>query len=111
MTVFLLLAEQKDHGFEVAYTSSEGRAFDSDSESDAVPYQEGPRTLDQLDAVSSLPTPSDILVSYSTFPGELIRAAAPSPGQLCPEVVFLPGTACGVFSRSFTSPWRPLRVK
>lgn len=61
--------EQKDHGFEVAFTSSQDKAFDSDSEPDAVPYQEGPRTLDQLDAVSSLPTPSDILVSYSTFPG------------------------------------------
>ncbi|XP_036035719.1 caspase-9 [Onychomys torridus] len=61
--------EQKDHGFEVASTSSQGGAFDSDSEPDAVPYQEGPRTFDQLDAVSSLPTPSDILVSYSTFPG------------------------------------------
>ncbi|XP_051027618.1 caspase-9 [Acomys russatus] len=61
--------EQKDHGFEVAHTSSQGRAFDSDSEPDAVPYQEGSRTFDQLDAVSSLPTPSDILVSYSTFPG------------------------------------------
>ncbi|XP_005139318.2 caspase-9 [Mesocricetus auratus] len=61
--------EQKDHGFEVACTSSQGRALDSDSEPDAVPYQEGPRTFDQLDAVSSLPTPSDILVSYSTFPG------------------------------------------
>ncbi|KAL6052216.1 hypothetical protein STEG23_010321 [Scotinomys teguina] len=61
--------EQKDHGFEVSYTSSQGGALDSDSESDAVPYQEGPRTFDQLDAVSSLPTPSDILVSYSTFPG------------------------------------------
>lgn len=61
--------EQKDHGFEVACTSSQGRTLDSDSEPDAVPYQEGPRPLDQLDAVSSLPTPSDILVSYSTFPG------------------------------------------
>ncbi|XP_041508879.1 caspase-9 isoform X1 [Microtus oregoni] len=61
--------EQKDHGFVVACTSSQGKASDSDSEPDAVPYQEGPRTCDQLDAVSSLPTPSDILVSYSTFPG------------------------------------------
>nr|XP_045005017.1 caspase-9 [Jaculus jaculus] len=35
----------------------------------AMPIQEGLQTSDQLDAVSSLPTPSDILVSYSTFPG------------------------------------------
>ncbi|GAB1289187.1 Caspase-9 [Apodemus speciosus] len=60
---------RKTMALRVACTSSSGRAFDSDSEPDAVPYQEGPRALDQLDAVSSLPTPSDILVSYSTFPG------------------------------------------
>lgn len=61
--------EQKDHGFEVTHTSSKGLAFSSDSEPDAVPFQKDARTFDQLDAVSSLPTPSDIFVSYSTFPG------------------------------------------
>ncbi|XP_077881468.1 caspase-9 isoform X1 [Ictidomys tridecemlineatus] len=61
--------EQKDHGFMVAHASSGDRASGSNPESDAVPFQEGPRTSDELDAVSSLPTPSDILVSYSTFPG------------------------------------------
>nr|XP_020028797.1 caspase-9 isoform X2 [Castor canadensis] len=61
--------EQKDHGFEVSQASPEDRASDSNSEPDAIPFQEGLRTFDQLDAVSSLPTPSDILVSYSTFPG------------------------------------------
>ncbi|XP_067577418.1 caspase-9 isoform X4 [Pseudorca crassidens] len=61
--------EQKDQGFEVASTSPEDRTPDSDPEPDATPFQEGPVTLDQPDAVSSLPTPSDILVSYSTFPG------------------------------------------
>ncbi|XP_008820890.1 caspase-9 [Nannospalax galili] len=61
--------EQKDYGFEVTHTSSKGRTFSSDSEPDAVPFQNDLRTFDQLDAVSSLPTPSDILVSYSTFPG------------------------------------------
>lgn len=87
--LFLLTAEQKDHGFEVACTSSQGKASDSDSEPDAVPYQEGLRTCDQLDAVSSLPTPSDILVSYSTFPGELARLSYPTfpgvPPPLAPE--------------------------
>ncbi|XP_059870793.1 caspase-9 isoform X1 [Delphinus delphis] len=61
--------EQKDQGFEVASTSPEDRTPDSDPEPDATPFQEGPVTVDQPDAVSSLPTPSDILVSYSTFPG------------------------------------------
>nr|XP_030733652.1 caspase-9 isoform X2 [Globicephala melas] len=61
--------EQKDQGFEVASTSPEDRTPDSDPEPDATPFQEGPVTIDQPDAVSSLPTPSDILVSYSTFPG------------------------------------------
>ncbi|XP_026916147.1 caspase-9 isoform X1 [Acinonyx jubatus] len=61
--------ERKDHGVEVASTSPEDRTPGSDSEPDAVPFQEGPGTFDQPDAVSSLPTPSDIFVSYSTFPG------------------------------------------
>ncbi|XP_007459353.1 PREDICTED: caspase-9 isoform X3 [Lipotes vexillifer] len=61
--------ELKDQGFEVASTSPEDRTPDSDPEPDATPFQEGAVTVDQPDAVSSLPTPSDILVSYSTFPG------------------------------------------
>ncbi|XP_021118500.1 caspase-9 isoform X3 [Heterocephalus glaber] len=61
--------EQKDHGFEVARTSPNDEAPGSSPESDAVPFQAGPRPRDQTDALSSLPTPSDILVSYSTFPG------------------------------------------
>ncbi|XP_025247457.1 caspase-9 isoform X2 [Theropithecus gelada] len=61
--------EQKDHGFEVASTSPEDESSGSNPEPDATPFQEDLRTFDQLDAVSSLPTPSDIFVSYSTFPG------------------------------------------
>uniref|UniRef100_A0A4W2EKP1 Caspase-9 n=1 Tax=Bos indicus x Bos taurus TaxID=30522 RepID=A0A4W2EKP1_BOBOX len=61
--------EQKDHGFEVESTSPEDKTPSSDPEADATPFQEGPRSIDEPDAVSSLPTPSDILVSYSTFPG------------------------------------------
>ncbi|KAI5139260.1 Caspase-9 [Manis pentadactyla] len=61
--------EQKDPGFEVASTSSEDRTPGEDTESDSVPFPEGPGTSDEPDARSSLPTPSDILVSYSTFPG------------------------------------------
>nr|1JXQ_A Chain A, Caspase-9 [Homo sapiens]1JXQ_B Chain B, Caspase-9 [Homo sapiens]1JXQ_C Chain C, Caspase-9 [Homo sapiens]1JXQ_D Chain D, Caspase-9 [Homo sapiens] len=61
--------EQKDHGFEVASTSPEDESPGSNPEPDATPFQEGLRTFDQLDAISSLPTPSDIFVSYSTFPG------------------------------------------
>ncbi|XP_033623211.1 caspase-9 [Fukomys damarensis] len=61
--------EQKDVGFEVALSSPDDEAPGSSPESDAVPFQAGPRPGDQTDALSSLPTPSDILVSYSTFPG------------------------------------------
>ncbi|XP_009447104.2 caspase-9 isoform X4 [Pan troglodytes] len=61
--------EQKDHGFEVASASPEDESPGSNPEPDATPFQEGLRTFDQLDAISSLPTPSDIFVSYSTFPG------------------------------------------
>ncbi|XP_078186556.1 caspase-9 isoform X2 [Callithrix jacchus] len=62
-------AEQKDHGFEVASTSPQEESPGSNPESDATPFQEDAWTFDQVDAVSSLPTPSDIFVSYSTFPG------------------------------------------
>ncbi|XP_031790537.1 caspase-9 isoform X2 [Piliocolobus tephrosceles] len=61
--------DQKDHGFEVASTSPEDKSSGSNPEPDATPFQDDLRTFDQLDAVSSLPTPSDIFVSYSTFPG------------------------------------------
>uniref|UniRef100_F7HP90 Caspase 9 n=1 Tax=Callithrix jacchus TaxID=9483 RepID=F7HP90_CALJA len=61
--------EQKDHGFEVASTSPQEESPGSNPESDATPFQEDAWTFDQVDAVSSLPTPSDIFVSYSTFPG------------------------------------------
>ncbi|XP_012860829.1 caspase-9 [Echinops telfairi] len=61
--------EQKDRGFEVASVSPGGRASDSNVESDAAPFPEDPGSSDQPDAVASLPTPSDIFVSYSTFPG------------------------------------------
>ncbi|XP_066126470.1 caspase-9 [Saccopteryx bilineata] len=61
--------EQKDHGFEVVSTFPEDRTPGSNPESDAAPFQDDPGHCDQPDAVSSLPTPSDIFVSYSTFPG------------------------------------------
>ncbi|XP_045404611.1 caspase-9 isoform X2 [Lemur catta] len=60
---------QRDHGFEVASSSPEDRASGSNPEPDATPFQQGSGTMDQPDAMSSLPTPSDIFVSYSTFPG------------------------------------------
>ena len=85
--LFLFPAEQKDQGFEVASTSPEDRTPDSDPEPDATPFQEGPVTFDQPDAVSSLPTPSDILVSYSTFPGEWVVRACPSNQQVPPSAL------------------------
>lgn len=110
--LFLPPTEQKDHGFEVACTSSRGRDLDSDSEPDAVPYQEGPRPFDQLDAVSSLPTPSDILVSYSTFPGEPICALALSPGgSYVLRSCFCWTQPVGSLASHFTSPKPLLRVK
>ncbi|XP_015983871.2 caspase-9 [Rousettus aegyptiacus] len=61
--------EQKDCGFSVVSASPEDRAPGSDPEPDAVPFRDRSGSCDQPDAVSSLPTPSDIFVSYSTFPG------------------------------------------
>lgn len=75
--LFLLPTEQRDPGFEVASTSSEDRAPGSNPEPDAAPFQDNPGNCDQPDAISSLPTPSDIFVSYSTFPGECISRWVP----------------------------------
>ncbi|XP_027715618.1 caspase-9 [Vombatus ursinus] len=58
--------DQRDHGFQVSSRTPEDESPDSDPETDATPFQ---NNFDQPDAVASLPTPSDILVSYSTFPG------------------------------------------
>lgn len=66
----MLLAEQKDRGFEVDSDSPVSQPHGGSVESDATPFQIHPRNLDEPDAVASLPTASDILVSYSTFPGE-----------------------------------------
>lgn len=61
--------EQRDRGFEVDSDSSAGRPYENTLESDAKPFQVAGGASDETDAVAILPTPSDILVSYSTFPG------------------------------------------
>ncbi|KFV74552.1 Caspase-9, partial [Struthio camelus australis] len=61
--------EQKDQGFEVESDSPGDEAHRLSMESDATPFQAPSGALDEPDAIASLPTPSDILVSYSTFPG------------------------------------------
>ncbi|XP_037737237.1 caspase-9 isoform X1 [Chelonia mydas] len=61
--------EQKDRGFEVDSDSPVNQPRGGSVESDATPFQIQPGNLDEPDAVASLPTPSDIFVSYSTFPG------------------------------------------
>ncbi|XP_008563053.1 PREDICTED: caspase-9-like, partial [Galeopterus variegatus] len=76
----------KDRGFEVASTSPKDRASGSNPEQDAAPFQEGSGTRDQPDAVSSLPTPSDIFVSYSTFPG-FVSLRDPKSGSWYIEVL------------------------
>ncbi|XP_043355953.1 caspase-9 isoform X2 [Dermochelys coriacea] len=61
--------EQKDRGVEVDSDSPVNQPRGGSVESDATPFQIQPGNLDEPDAVASLPTPSDIFVSYSTFPG------------------------------------------
>ncbi|NXX94425.1 CASP9 protein, partial [Centropus bengalensis] len=61
--------EQRDRGFVVDCDSPSDEAPGSSLESDATPLQTPMGNTDEPDAVASLPTPSDILVSYSTFPG------------------------------------------
>ncbi|XP_048374761.1 caspase-9 isoform X3 [Sphaerodactylus townsendi] len=61
--------EQKDRGFEVEVDPSVNQQHGSTLDSDATPFQIAAGDSDQPDAIAILPTPSDILVSYSTFPG------------------------------------------
>ncbi|KFQ62779.1 Caspase-9, partial [Pelecanus crispus] len=61
--------EQRDPGFVVDCDSPGDEAPGGSLESDATPFRAPVGNVDEPDAVASLPTPSDILVSYSTFPG------------------------------------------
>ncbi|XP_077168174.1 caspase-9 [Paroedura picta] len=61
--------DKKDRGFEVDSEPSMDQRHRSTLDSDATPFRLPAGDTDQPDAVVSLPTPSDILVSYSTFPG------------------------------------------
>lgn len=48
---------------------------DADDQTDAIPMSSSSDSLsmsDEPDARATLPTPSDILVSYSTFPGVFV---------------------------------------
>nr|AAH85434.1 Zgc:101776 [Danio rerio] len=64
---------EKDIGFEVSPDDIQPCIGGIDDEMDAIPMSSSSDSLstasDELDARASLPTPSDILVSYSTFPG------------------------------------------
>ncbi|XP_041859979.1 caspase-9 [Melanotaenia boesemani] len=65
---------EKDTGFEVSPDEAQpsGDIYRADDQMDAIPMSSSSDSLstsDEVDARASLPTPSDILVSYSTFPG------------------------------------------
>lgn len=66
----LLFSEQRDQGFVVDCDSPKEEALGDSLESDAIPFRVPSDNVDEPDAIASLPTPSDILVSYSTFPGK-----------------------------------------
>ncbi|NXG45253.1 CASP9 protein, partial [Psilopogon haemacephalus] len=61
--------DQRDRGFVVNCDALGEEAPGGPLESDANPFQTPQGSVDQPDAMACLPTPSDILVSYSTFPG------------------------------------------
>jgi len=63
---------ERDTGFEVSPDEAEPCIGRADDQTDAIPTSSSSDSLsmsDELDARATLPTPSDILVSYSTFPG------------------------------------------
>ncbi|XP_032565119.1 caspase-9 [Chiroxiphia lanceolata] len=61
--------EQRDRGFLVDCDSPRDETPGASLESDATPFRAPSGNVDEPDAIACLPTPSDILVSYSTFPG------------------------------------------
>ncbi|XP_066526350.1 caspase-9 [Hoplias malabaricus] len=64
--------DQRDTGFEVSPGGIQASLGESDDQMDAIPISSSSDSLslsDEIDARATLPTPSDILVSYSTFPG------------------------------------------
>ncbi|NXF09891.1 CASP9 protein, partial [Smithornis capensis] len=61
--------EERDRGFLVDSNSPEDEAPGGSLASDATPFRAPSGNVDEPDAIACLPTPSDILVSYSTFPG------------------------------------------
>ncbi|KAL6483414.1 hypothetical protein MHYP_G00082860 [Metynnis hypsauchen] len=64
--------DQRDIGFEVSPDEVQPTPGGIDDQMDAIPLSSSSDSLsfsDEIDARASLPTPSDILVSYSTFPG------------------------------------------
>ncbi|XP_051947397.1 caspase-9-like [Xyrauchen texanus] len=64
--------DEKDTGFEVSPDEVQPSLGGTDDQTDAIPpssSSESLSTSDEPDARATLPTPSDILVSYSTFPG------------------------------------------
>ncbi|KAM3617842.1 uncharacterized protein V6R79_011848 [Siganus canaliculatus] len=64
--------DEKDTGFEVSPDEVKPSIGGADDETDAIPTSSSSDSLsmsDETDAKATLPTPSDILVSYSTFPG------------------------------------------
>ncbi|XP_040049287.2 caspase-9 [Gasterosteus aculeatus] len=63
---------ERDTGFEVSPDEVEPSIGGADNQTDAIPMSSSSDSLslsDEVDARATLPTPSDILVSYSTFPG------------------------------------------
>lgn len=63
---------ERDTGFEVSPDEVEPSTGGADDQTDAIPMSSSSDSLsmsDEVDARATLPTPSDILVSYSTFPG------------------------------------------
>uniref|UniRef100_UPI0037E7CC4F caspase-9 n=1 Tax=Semicossyphus pulcher TaxID=241346 RepID=UPI0037E7CC4F len=64
--------DERDTGFEVSPDEVEPSFGGADDQTDAIPMSSSSDSLsmsDEPDARATLPTPSDILVSYSTFPG------------------------------------------
>ncbi|XP_024148630.1 caspase-9 isoform X2 [Oryzias melastigma] len=80
---------EKDTGFEVSPEEAKPSIGRDGDQTDAIPISSSSDSLstsDEVDARATLPTPSDILVSYSTFPG-YVSWRDPAAGSWYVEVL------------------------
>lgn len=95
--------DEKDIGCEVSPEDVEPSFGGEGDQTDAIPTSSSSDSLsmsDEPDARATLPTPSDILVSYSTFPGEFVCPLLSNMcvfSQISQSMFMMPSWPCDVY--------------